>query len=236
MLREPNALGYIAITAEVELPNILSSNSPKKLQLLAELKIRCRELKNSSAIIYRADIFDALIIPPGTATGKKLIKEKSYDVHVAKFDIVILIECASVEDALAIRGTRALETIVKLTRLRSTYLDIMVYKNPKRINEVSKDTDGIFLFNYFYSEDTKTLLEVWEYTAGWWTKNANLTNSTLLQPVLAGSSYNLINHCRWDNLIDVLPSLIFKPNMKRFVLKNFTDNNIVAMPILYRLA
>jgi hypothetical protein len=115
-------------------------------------------------------------------------------------------------------------------------LDIMVYKNPKRINEVSKDTDGIFLFNYFYSEDTKTLLDVWEYTAGWWTKNANLTNSTPLQPVLAGSSYNLINHCRWDNLIDVLPSLIFKPNMKRFVLKNFTDNNIVAMPILYRLA
>lgn len=236
MLREPNALGYIAITAEVELPNILSSNSPKKLQLLAELKIRCRELKNSSAIIYRADIFDALIIPPGTATGKKLIKEKFYDVHVAKFDIVILIECASVEDALTIRETRALETIVKLTRLRSTYLDIMVYKNPKRINEVSKDTDGIFLFNYFYSEDTKTLLDVWEYTAGWWTKNANLTNSTPLQPVLAGSSYNLINHCRWDNLIDVLPSLIFKPNMKRFVLKNFTDNNIVAMPILYRLA
>jgi hypothetical protein len=236
MLKEPNALGYIAITAEVERPNILSSNSPKKQQLLAELKILCRELRGSSAAIYRADIFDAFIIPPGTATGKRLIKDKSYDVHVAKFDIVILFECASVEDALVIRGMPALEAIVSLTRLGSTYMDVAVYKNPKRIDEVSKDTVGVFLFNYFYSEDTQTLLDVWEYTAGWWTKNANLTNSTPLQPVLDGSSYNLINHCRWDRLIDVLPSLIFKPSMKRFVLKNFTENNIVAMPILYRLA
>ena len=65
---------------------------------------------------------------------------------------------------------------------------------------------------------------------------ANLTNSTPIQPVEDGSQYNLINHCRWDKLIDVLPSLIFKPSLNNFVLKNFTVNNIVAMPILYKLA
>ena len=236
MLKEPNALGYIAITAEVELPSIWSSNSTKKQQLLAKLKSMCRELRGSSEAIRRADIFDAFIIPPGTAAGKRLIEEKSYSVHVAKFDIVILIECASVEEALVIRETVAVEAIVSLTRLGSSYMDVIVYKNPKRIDEVSKDTKGVFLFNYFYAQDTQTLLDVWEYTAGWWTKNAKLTNSTPLQPVTAGSPYHLKNHCRWDRLIDVLPSLIFKPSMKRFVLKNFTENNIVAMPVLYRLA
>jgi len=235
MLKEPNGLGYIAITAEVELPNIFSSNSIKKKELLADLKLLCRKLRESTEAIHRADIFDAFIIPPGSAAGKRLIKGKSYNVHVAKFDIVILIECGSVEDALVIRGTQELETIASLIRLGATYMNVVVYKNPKRIDDVDKDSDGVFLFNYFYSEDTQTLLDVWEYTAGWWTKNANLTNSTPLQPVGAGSSYNLINHCRWDRLIDVLPSLIFKPSMKRFVLKNFTENNIVAMPVLYRL-
>ena len=236
MLKKPNALGYIVITAEVELPSMFLPNSSNKQQLLAELKMLCRKLRGSSEAIYRADIFDAFIIPPGTAAGKKLIKEKSYNVHEAKFDTVILIECASAKEALVVRRTAALEAIVNLARLRSTFMEVAVYKNPKRIDEVSKDTDGIFLFNYFYSEDTQTLLDVWEYTAGWWTKNANLTNSTLLQPVLAGSSYNLVNHCRWDRLMDVLPSLIFKPDLKRFVLRNFTENNVVAMPILYRLA
>ena len=55
MLKEPNALGYIAITAEVELPCMLSSNSFKKQKLLAELKKLCQELRGSSAAIYRAE-------------------------------------------------------------------------------------------------------------------------------------------------------------------------------------
>ena len=235
MLKDPNAFGYIAITAEVELPRILSFNSPKKKALLSELKLLCRALHESSVTVNRADVFDAFIIPPGTKAGRKLIEEKGYDVHVAKFDIVILVECASVEDALFASKTQEIEAILELIRLKSSYMEIMVYRNPKRIDEVSKDSAGVFLFNFFYSEESHTLLDVWEYTAGWWTKNANLTNSTPLQPIVDGSSYSLINHCRWDKLIDILPSLIFKPSMKNFVLKNFTENNIVAMPILYKL-
>ncbi|MBT3811658.1 MAG: hypothetical protein HOF98_02380 [Gammaproteobacteria bacterium] len=112
----------------------------------------------------------------------------------------------------------------------------MVYKNAKQIDDVSKESNGIFLFNFFYSKDPQTLLDVWEFTAGWWTEKANLTNSTPLIPVEEGSQYTLINHCKWDRLIDVLPSLIFKPSFHSFVLKNFTANAIVAMPILYKLA
>lgn len=38
-----------------------------------------------------------------------------------------------------------------------------------------------------------------------------------------------------DRLGDVLPHLLFRTSLKRFVLANFTANDIMAMPILYRL-
>ena len=236
MLKEANSFGYIAIALEVEQPSLFSSDSPKKKLLLSELKSLCEKLSSSYKSINRVDIFNAFIIPPGSKEGRDIIKERNYKVHIAAFDIVILIECKSVEDALTLRESKALEETLKLAKEKSTYMNVMTYKNPKRIDEVSKDSDGIFLFNFFYSEDTETLLDVWEYTAGWWTEKANLTNSTPLQPVENTAEYNLVNHCRWDKLIDILPSLLFKPSLKKFVLKNFTENNIVAMPILYKLA
>ncbi|MCX2930939.1 hypothetical protein ORI20_11665 [Mycobacterium sp. CVI_P3] len=46
----------------------------------------------------------------------------------------------------------------------------------------------------------------------------------------------VINHCRWDKLRNILPSLVFKPSFRRYVLANFEANNTAAIPILYRLA
>jgi hypothetical protein len=48
--------------------------------------------------------------------------------------------------------------------------------------------------------------------------------------------YTVINHCRWDHYRDVLPSLLFKPSFRRFVLASFEANDTAATPILYRLA
>ena len=235
MIKPPNSYGYIQLAAEVELPRPFLSKSASKKALLSELKVLCTELKSSSPPIQRADLFDAFIIPPGSNPGLELIKKNGYEVHIAKFDIVILIECTSVDDALRVRDSSEFKKIEQVLNDKASYTHSMIAKNANRIDEVSKDSNGIFLFNYFYAEETQTLLDVWEYTAGWWTAKANLTNSTPIQPVEAGSQYNLINHCRWDKLIDVLPSLIFKPSLNNFVLKNFTVNNIVAMPILYKL-
>jgi hypothetical protein len=50
------------------------------------------------------------------------------------------------------------------------------------------------------------------------------------------SEYTLINHCRWDRLGDVLPSLIFKRSFRDFVLAHFDANDTAPMPILYKLA
>jgi hypothetical protein len=45
-----------------------------------------------------------------------------------------------------------------------------------------------------------------------------------------------MNHCRWDRLRDLMPSLIFKRSFRTYVLANFAANRVAAMPILYRMA
>ncbi|TFC29127.1 hypothetical protein E3O25_05585 [Cryobacterium sp. TMT1-3] len=49
----------------------------------------------------------------------------------------------------------------------------------------------------------------WQYTAGWFQDQTGLDNLTVLQPVDDGP-FSLVNHCRWDHLVDVMPDLAFK--------------------------
>jgi hypothetical protein len=80
-------------------------------------------------------------------------------------------------------------------------------------------------------------LAVWEYTAGWFEDQTGLRNSTVLLPEAGPrKDYTIINHCRWDSLWDILPSLAFKRSFRTYVLAHFEANNTAAIPILYRLA
>ncbi|MEQ8332593.1 hypothetical protein [Nisaea sp.] len=246
MIQPPNSFGYIHLAAEVERPHPLKRNSAEKKALLASLKTAAAALRAAEPErVQRVDLFDAFVIPPGSKEGRELIARSGYDVHLAAFDIVVLVECSDVDTARSVRDSEAFVTIQNLLTEGASHTHCFVGSNAKRIAEVDHDRDGIFLFNYFYAADIAAkgadgidiLLGVWEYTAGWWTAYANLTNSTPLQPVAGEKSdYSLINHCRWDRLADILPHLLFRPSLGRFVLANFTANDIMAMPILYRLA
>jgi hypothetical protein len=245
MLQPPNTLGYIHLAAELERPRLLHKISAKKLVLLEKLKGASKTLREGEPEVRRADVFNAFMIPPGSKEGRRVIQEGHFDLHVAEFDIVVLVECESVEAACRVRKSQAFVDLQALLEAEAKFVRCLTAKNPKRIAEVDKTCDGIFLFNYFFAADVASkgtagidiLLGVWEYTAGWWTAKANLTNSTPLQPIAGEQSeYSLINHCRWNRPLDVFPHLIFRPSLKEFVLKNFTANDIIAMPILYHLA
>ncbi|WOO39588.1 hypothetical protein [Rubellicoccus peritrichatus] len=245
MIQEPNRYGYIHLAGEFERPSPIRSNSAEKRKLLDELKTAATRLQSGENDVNRADVFDAFIIPPGSKEGRKVLNEGNYKVHVAEFDVVVLVECISPEAAMEVRGSKLFLQLKGILEKATKIVHCITAKNAKRIAEVDHDRNGVFLFNYFFAADVESegaegieiLLGVWEYTAGWWTAKANLTNSTPIQPLKGEkSSYSLINHCRWDRLIDVLPSLLFKPSLHKFVLKNFTANDIIAMPILYRLA
>jgi hypothetical protein len=109
--------------------------------------------------------------------------------------------------------------------------------NTRRIGSVDHSKNGVFLFNYFYSDSLDTNLQVWNYTAGWFQDQTGFDNSTVLLPDEAAQvPYTIINHCRWDRLRSILPALLFNRTFKPFVLNNFEKNNTAAMPILYQLA
>ena len=120
---------------------------------------------------------------------------------------------------------------------------VVVGSNARRIaptGDVDHTRDGVFLFNYFIADKLEQNLKIWEYTAGWFSDQTGLDNSTLIVPEADTDPktcpHSVINHCRWDSLKDVLPSLLFKRSFKTFVLDNFEANNTAATPILYRLA
>ncbi len=122
-------------------------------------------------------------------------------------------------------------------RKTASYIHVITATNVKRINAVDHKRSGVFLFNYFFADDTNQNLDVWEYTAGWFEQETGLDNSILLLPVDRDKSkYNIINHCRWDKLRDILLSLLFKRTFRTYVLDNFEANKVAAIPILYRLA
>ena len=232
-LLPPARSGYILLAAEVDRHRRLFLwESHKKKRLIS----RCKELARKIAAVetvISADVFKAILIPPGRGA---FLRQRP-QVHVARFDVVVLIETDSREAAEALQFHplyQELETIIKAA---ASHTHIVVARNVRRIGDVDHARDGVFLFNYFYSDDAGENLAVWEYTAGWFVAETGLDNSTVLTPVEGQSrEYAVINHCRWDGLADILPSLIFKPSFRKYVLDNFEANRVAAMPILYRLA
>lgn len=75
---------------------------------------------------------------------------------------------------------------------------------------------------------------MWERTAGWFQRETGLDNSTVLEPTTDDVPYTLINHCRWNHLRDVLPSLTVKPSFRSFGLRTFAAHDVVPHPLLHR--
>jgi hypothetical protein len=232
-LVEPATSGYILTAARVDRRPPFLPNSRRKRALISLLKRGCRELEADPNVVS-AVVFDALLIPPGRG---RFIEQRRGKAHVARFDLAILIETESPEATDAVENTAGYAMMERAIEEVATDTYTLTATNVKRIGAVDHDAQGVFLFNYFFAGDTARNLTVWEYTAGWFQKETGLDNSTVLLPREGGrSDYNIINHCRWDRLRAVLPSLLFKRSFRSYVLANFEANRVAAMPILYRMA
>ncbi len=232
-LVEPASSGYLHLAAEVDRRPSFLPNSQKKRELVAKCKRSCRQLEADPSVVS-AVVFDALVIPPGRG---EFIEKRPGEVHVARFDLAVLVETKSPEAADALRASPVYANIEHSIREAAAFTHRIVATNAKRIGPVDHETQGVFLFNYFFAGDTAQNLAVWEYTAGWFQQETGLDNSTVLVPRHGEpSGYNIVNHCRWNRLRDVLPSLIFKGSFRAYVLANFAANRVAAMPILYRMA
>jgi len=229
-----NDYGYFHIAAELEKPiGPFPRNTERKSKIVLQCKEISKHLREISGVRH-VNVFEAIIIPPGRG---KLLERRTGKVHVAQFDVVVLIETIGMQVTKKIQEHPLFLELIQLLSSSSNYTHKVAASNVCRIAEVNKSQQVVFLFNYFYADDAKELLPVWDYTAGWLEVKTKLDNSTLLLPDTGEhSQYGLINRCRWNRLSDIIPDLLFRPSFRKYVLKNFEINGIAAIPILYRLA
>lgn len=233
-LVEPSGHHYLLLAAEIDtysLPFFLFTSNKKK-KLLKYSKSVCSELELINGVIS-AVVFKASLIPPGKG---KLLEERP-EVHIAKYDVVILIEVENESIANNIKDNELYKDLEeKISKVAKNTLFISA-SNVKKIDSVNHNRQGVFLFNFFYADNVQQNIGIWEYTAGWFQQETGLDNSTVLLPENPGESdYKIINHCRWDSFSNILPSLIFKKTFRSYVLDNFYANKVAAIPILYKLA
>lgn len=233
-LIEPNPFGYILLALEVDHrpPAAYIFESAGKKRLLSSLKQLLPAVRALDGV-RTAVLFKALVVPPGRGGYKK----SRPDIPQARFDIVVLVETETPEWAPELRNAPQISALEAQARGHARRALTITGSNIRRIGPVDHSRDGVFLFNYFLAENREQNLAVWEYTAGWFTDRTGLDNSTVILPDLEDSGgLTLINHCRWDRLRDVLPSLLFRPSFRNYVLANFDANHTAPMPVLYRLA
>lgn len=230
----PDGHGYLLVGAVVDrrLPFGFFRESARKAQLLLKLK-ECAAALRAVPGVHTVTLYKALLIPPGRG---HFLKQRPA-AHIARYDVVVLLEADSPDTAKAVRAGADWKALQSAMRAASDDVYDIAASNVKRIGAVDRSRDGVFLFNFFFADSLEQNLAVWEYTAGWFEDQTGLHNSTVLLPDPGErKDYTIINHCRWDSLWNILPSLLFKPSFRNYVLAHFEANATAPIPILYRLA
>jgi hypothetical protein len=238
-LIEPSTSSYIHVAAEVS-PRSgagpIVTGRRDRAELLGRLRNLAGRLDRLGAV-EKATVFDAVAIPPTPRFGSYL-QERAGSIRPARFDVVVLVETESPAAAREVQESAAYLDLVGALAAETRSTHVTLARNAKRVGEVDASRDGLFLFNYFVSDDAGVMLELWDYLAGWYQEETGLDNSVLLVPLEdQKSSYVAINHARWDV---GLPRFLFrqlsKKSFRDYVLTNMEANRVGAMPILYRLA
>ncbi len=233
-LIEPTTLGYIHIAAEVQ-PRAapFAPNSRQKSRLLAQLRLMARQLEQLDDV-EKVTVFDAIVFAPPSA----YVKERQDSIRLPHFDVVVLIEAKSPTVARSVQKTPEYQTLMDVLAHNAKQMHVIAARDAKRIGDVDKTRQGVFLFNYFVGDSASTTLDLWDYLAGWYVKETGLDNSTLLVPLEGErSDYLAINHARWDkSLPGVFLDQVPKKSFRTYVLANMEANHVGAMPVLYRLA
>jgi hypothetical protein len=230
-LIQPPPLGYIHVAATVDPPRgraPFPGRSPRKAALLTRLRALASQLARLGTV-ETATVYRAVLVAPPAGSAKQA-------PHRARHDVVVLVETTSPAVLDQVQATEPYQLLVEAVTEAATDVHVMPARCPKRVGDVDKTRQGLFLFNYFVADDAAVALQLWDYLAGWYAAETGLENSTLLEP-LGEADYVFVNHARWDHSLPrFLLRQLTKPSFRTFVLANLQANRTGAMPILYRLA
>ncbi len=239
-LIEPTTFGYIHLAAQVA-PRLMPRDAgtpggPERSKLMATLKhLGHRTLPRSH--YPQRDVFDAVATPPASRFSPYL-NQLGEPLHLARFDVVVLIETTSPAAAIQAQASPAYQAITDTLRQRATHGHVVVARNAERFGNLDKTNQGLFLFNYLIADDTNVMLELWDQLSAWYTTEMGLDNSTLLVPLDGQhSDYLAINAARVkgtpQQFLDHQQS---NKTFDTYVLANLEANRVGAMPVLYQLA
>lgn len=231
-LIEPSSAGYIHIAALVE-PALGRTPFPRrtarKTVLLSELKAIADSLQRHDAVT-KATVYQAALIPPSGKDWQRLA------ARPARYDVAVLIETTTPATISDIEADTHYQQLLDTTTSAACEHHLMRARCLRRVGDVDKNRQGLFLFNYFAARQPDVALDLWDHLAGWYAAETGLNNSTLLGPVSA-ADYVFINHARWDLPLPVFAARIFgKASFYNYVLANLHANETAATPVLYHLA
>ncbi len=229
-LVEPTALGYMHIAAEVHPRAVpLLPNPRAKSKLLAELKTLAQRLAQLD-VVERVSLFDST----GYAPLSPDLQERVASIHIARFDIVVLIETTSPMTARETQTTVAYQTLIETLRHEATSVHVIAARNAKRIGDVERTRSDVFRFTYFVAEDADVMLQLWDYLAGWYVVETGLANASLLVPLEGEcSDYVGIEYAGLSgrSLVRQMRTNSFRT----YVQANLAANRVGAMPVLYQI-
>lgn len=218
-LREPAPYGYVyvGVTADPPGRGPFVRRSARRAEVLATLKTLASRLERLDTVV-KATVYRAVLMPPVRGAPR--------------FDAVVLIETTGPE---TIGEVQKSDEYGRLTESAGEHR-VMAFRNLKRVGDVDKTRQGLFLFNHFTADDPEVAAQLWEHLAGWYAAETGLDNSTLLQPI-GDAPFTLVNHARWDHgLARFAVHQLTKPSFLTFVRANLRANRTEALPVLYKLA
>lgn len=167
---EPAPYGYLYAGLRVDPPTRVPfvRRSARRAEVLRRCAAVAARLAESPEVVA-ATVYEAVFMPP--AAGHP------------RFDVLVLVETA----------TPAALATVSLGDLGADF--VMAARNVRRIGDIDRSRTGVFLFNHFTAPDFDRALRTWEPIAGWFTHEAGVVDSALLEPVQE-SPYVFVNHVR----------------------------------------
>jgi hypothetical protein len=230
-LIQPTDEGFLLLAAEIGgWAGPVTSASRSRRRLLARVAALCAAVSARDDVV-EAVAFRGVLRPPGE--GTEILHRAG--IRPARYDLVVLVRTTTVAAIEAVRADASYREFVAEIAKDARHTHLVAARNAARIADVDHSRDHWFLFNYFFCDDAETVYDVWEYTAGWFQNRTALPDSTLLRPLTGEPiDYSIINHASWPTLRTFLPSLLFRPTFRSFVLANFKANGVAAQPIIYR--
>jgi hypothetical protein len=207
---KPMPYGYVYLGMRIDPPRHTPfvRNSTKRRHVLQECKRLARQLE-ALAEVVAVTVYEAVVIPPVKGSPQ--------------FDVLALIQTTSPEAITTVQTTEAYQ------RLDADFA--MTARNLRRIGDVDHPRAGTFLFNHFTAADPERALRTWEDITGWFTHQAGVADSALLQPT-GTSPYVFVNHVRLPCGPIRFLLRFAKPSFRTFVATRLHANQIGNAPVI----